>query len=96
MLRKLFVTTVIATLLTTTTCPAKPPTIRCDANFDGTLNLIDCIRTLEYLFVGRPHSCPDVMDFNHDWSVDLTDVVALANYLFASGPPPFPAPVACP
>ncbi|MEM7164579.1 MAG: hypothetical protein AAF581_03905 [Planctomycetota bacterium] len=62
--------------------------IRGDASADGSVNLLDAILTLNYLFLGDAHPCPESLDSNDDSAVNLVDPVHTLNYLFAMGPAP--------
>lgn len=70
----------------------------CDARFrrgdldgSGTVNVVDAVRLLEYLFAGRLTLCRDAHDVNDDGSISLPDAVVLLGYVFGSvGAPPFP------
>lgn len=67
---------------------------RGDAAGDGTIDLADVFRIIEFLYAGAPISCLDTADANDDGFVDLTDPVYLLYYLFretAAPPAPFPA-----
>lgn len=72
---------------------------RGDANGDGSVNLLDGIVLLNYLFVpgSATPSCQDAADLNDSGSLSLPDVVLLLNYLFVPGSPPpvAPGPISC-
>jgi parallel beta-helix repeat protein len=61
-----------------------------DCNNDGTLDVIDVVYLINYLFINGPDPIPDgcVGDCNGDGTVDVSDVVYLINYLFIHGPAP--------
>ena len=74
-----------------------PLFIRGDVNNNGSLQLADGIRLLEYLFLSGP--APDEplarADVNGNQFIDISDVVFLLSYLFDNGAdpaPPFPGP----
>jgi hypothetical protein len=69
--------------------------IRGDANGDLSLNVLDAIRTILFLFQGASLPCPDAADFDDTGAVNITDAVGILGYLFshaAPPPPPFPPP----
>jgi hypothetical protein len=69
--------------------PAIPTHKRCDANDDGSLNISDPVRILNYLFLGGPEpDCIRAMDCNMDLAPepDMSDAVFLLNALFLGGP----------
>ncbi|MEM7167740.1 MAG: malectin domain-containing carbohydrate-binding protein [Planctomycetota bacterium] len=70
---------------------------RGDFSDDGSVDLLDVVAMLDYLFVGgSAAACPDAADFNGDGAHVLDDVAGLLNYLFNSGaPPPAPGPINC-
>jgi hypothetical protein len=61
--------------------------IRGDSNGDGTLNITDPVKTLNFLFFGggRPQ-CFDAADANDDGAINMTDPIATLRFLFLSGP----------
>lgn len=60
-----------------------------DATNDGTVDLSDAIRILNYLYKNGPEPDPPQSgDSKCDGTVDLGDAVWLLNYLFKSGPAP--------
>ncbi|HLU48557.1 MAG TPA: dockerin type I repeat-containing protein, partial [Planctomycetota bacterium] len=64
---------------------------RGDVDSNGTLDLTDAVRVLEWLFLGgEPARCPDAADVNDEGTIDLTDAVFLLSHLFLGGdtPPP--------
>jgi hypothetical protein len=62
---------------------------RGDANVDGTVDISDPVRTLNYLFIGAPNpGCDDAMDGNDDGNVDISDGVYVLNFLFTGGAAP--------
>ena len=65
--------------------------IRGDANGDLSLNVLDAIATVGFLFQGLSLPCPDAADFDDTGVVNITDAVGLLGYLFSHEPPP-PAP----
>jgi hypothetical protein len=65
---------------------------RGETNEDGTLDLSDGVRVLNYLFTGTATlSCLKAGDANDSGVLDLSDGVYLLSYLFLGGPAP-PAP----
>ena len=74
--------------------------LRGDVIVDDSLNLIDALGILNYLFISGPDpDCFDSADVNDDGSIGLPDALALLNYLFSNGAPPaapFPNPGADP
>lgn len=73
------------------------PFRRGDANDDGTVNLADAVRVLQYEFVpGTTVGCIDALDVNDDGRLDLSDPILLLLYLFAGGAEPaFPGVASC-
>lgn len=64
---------------------------RGDVFDDGTVNLTDAVRVLNFLFQGGdPPGCMRSADVDDTGRVNLTDPVFLLNYLFRGGPPPPP------
>lgn len=71
--------------------PPAPGFVRGDANGDGTTDISDAIRALDYLFVFGPDlPCLAAADVTADGSVDVADAVNLLVFLFQFGPPPAP------
>ena len=73
--------------------------IRGDANDDQSVNIVDAIVILEYLFLGGDEpTCLDAYDADDDGSVALTDATTLLDALFnpTGEPLPQPYPVAGP
>ncbi|MFN0058228.1 MAG: cytochrome c peroxidase [Planctomycetota bacterium] len=61
---------------------------RGDANFDGTVDISDAIRLLDYLFLaGAAVACADAADSNDDGALNLADAVSVLARLFQSAPP---------
>ncbi len=60
-----------------------------DANADGTVNVSDAVRVINYVFAGGlppdPLACGDA---NSDGTVNVSDAVRVINYVFAGGLPP--------
>jgi hypothetical protein len=77
--------------------PECPVFIRGDANQDGTVDLADPIRTLDYLFQdGTSIGCHDAADADDGGTIDITDPIYLLLFLFSGGrPPPHPGPLEC-
>lgn len=67
-----------------------PTYVRGDANEDGALNLVDCLRILEIGFAGGAlPACEAAADANASGTFDtLSDCLYLLGYLFQGGPPP--------
>jgi hypothetical protein len=69
--------------------------VRGDSSGDGTVNLTDAQRTLNYLFLHgpRPH-CFDAADANDDGTINITDPIFALGHLFLGTartlPPPYP------
>lgn len=71
---------------------------RGDCNTDGSKNIADPVRLLNFLFPSMPNTlkCDDACDANDDGSMNIADAVAMLNVLFPSGPPvPWLAPDLC-
>lgn len=62
--------------------------VRGDSNGDGSINLVDVVYSLNYLFLNGPGDCLKAQDINDDGNVNLPDPVTLLGYLFLSGPDP--------
>ena len=70
---------------------ADPEFTRGDANGDGTFDLADPIRTLDYLFSAASVTCLLALDANDDEMIDLADGISQLNSLFqGAGPLPDP------
>jgi hypothetical protein len=68
---------------------ASPSFVRGDANGDGSINLVDPIATLVYLFAGgQAPGCLQAADADDSGDVSTGDAIHLLTYLFASGPVP--------
>jgi len=60
-----------------------------DANGDSTVDVVDVVYLINYMFVDGPPPNPLASgDVNRDCIIDVSDVVYLTNYLFIDGPPP--------
>ena len=60
-----------------------------DANGDSTVDVVDVVHLINYLYVDGPPPNPlATADVNRDCVIDPADVVYLINYLFVDGPPP--------
>lgn len=60
--------------------------VRGDVDYNGRLNLTDCIVLLRQLFQGgEPPSCRQAADSNDDGHVNLTDVIYSLSFLFRNG-----------
>ena len=56
--------------------------LRCDANRDGKINIVDPIATLKFLFLGgAPLPCEDAADSNDDGTLTISDPVITLSYL---------------
>jgi len=65
------------------------PYQRGDINRDGSIDIVDIVLLINYLFRDGP--APDPLqagDVNCDTLIGLVDVIYLINYLFRGGPPP--------
>lgn len=60
-----------------------------DANSDGSVNVSDAVKIINYVFVGGnppvPLACGDA---NNDGNVNVSDAVKVINYVFVGGNPP--------
>ena len=63
---------------------------RGDANCSGSLNLLDVVYIINYLYKGGPEPIPDVLmaDVNCDGAISILDVNYIIDYLYNSGPAP--------
>lgn len=61
---------------------------RGDVNGDGVLNIVDPIRTLQYLFADDSIDCLDAADTDDDGTVNISDPIGLLGYLFLGTLPP--------
>ena len=70
--------------------------LRGDATGDGSVDITDPIRTLNFLFVGTDGGdCDDAMDANDDGQVNIADAAFALGFLFSGGAEisaPFPRP----
>jgi hypothetical protein len=62
--------------------------IRGDANGDLSVNVLDAITTVLFLFQGLPLPCPDAADFDDTGVVNVTDALGILGYLFSHEAPP--------
>lgn len=63
--------------------------VRGDADSNGTLELSDGIRILNFLFLGRAApNCMDAADADDNGTTELTDAVRIFGWLFTGGPAP--------
>ncbi|HWR82634.1 MAG TPA: S8 family serine peptidase [Candidatus Deferrimicrobium sp.] len=63
--------------------------LRCgDANLDNTINIVDLVFIVSYLFSGgeAPHR-PASADVNNDEAINVVDITLLVDFLFLGGPP---------
>jgi hypothetical protein len=67
---------------------------RGDANQDASVDISDCVKVLNTLFLGGPRpGCDDALDLNDDGRIDISDGISGLTFLFGSGgPPPKPFP----
>lgn len=75
--------------------PVEKKFIRGDTNGDLSLNFLDGVATISFLFRGQPLSCPDAADFDDNGVVNITDVIGVLDYMINSGTAPaapFPGP----
>ncbi|MCZ6792666.1 MAG: dockerin type I domain-containing protein, partial [Planctomycetota bacterium] len=74
-----------------------PPSFRRgDVDANGSLNLSDAVRVLNYLFRGGPApGCFQSADANDDGRVNITDGVVILRHLFQGGRPPAEPFAAC-
>jgi hypothetical protein len=67
-----------------------------DANGDSSVNAVDVVFLINYLFIGGPEPCVcEAVDCNNDGVINAVDVVYLINYLFIHGPAPLRGSVSC-
>ena len=69
--------------------------IRGDTNSDGSVNIADSIKLLDYLFGGESLVWLDTGDINNDGIINIADSIYLLMYLFQGGEEPdlpFPEP----
>lgn len=67
-----------------------------DANGDSSVNTVDVVFLINYLFIGGPEPCVcEAVDCNNDGIINAGDVVYLINYLFIHGPAPLRGSVSC-
>jgi len=60
-----------------------------DINRSGSINLLDILYLINYLYKdGNSPIIPDMVDVNNSGSIDIMDAVYLINYLYKSGPEP--------
>ena len=64
--------------------------VRGDTNRDGSVNVVDVIRLLDFLFREGTAPCVKALDVDDDGDVRLPDAVVALNFLFRDGPPPPP------
>jgi len=70
------------------------PFIRGDTNGDSSVNIVDPIYLLRYLFVAGspPPYCEDAADANDDGTNNIVDAIVTLSALFVAGSPPIPLP----
>lgn len=71
-----------------TACALSGYFLRGDANNDASVDIVDAVQTLSYLFAGGALACLDSADINDDGAVQINDPVMLLTYLFQNGPAP--------
>lgn len=60
-----------------------------DANGDGTVNILDVTRLINYLYKGGPiPDPPEAGDANGNGTINILDVTHIINYLYKGGPDP--------
>jgi hypothetical protein len=60
-----------------------------DADGDGSVDMLDILHLINYLYKGGPPpDPPEASDVNNDGSVDMLDILHLINYLYKGGPEP--------
>lgn len=60
-----------------------------DADGDATINILDIVYLINYIYKSGPTPEPvEMTDVNHDESVNILDIVFLINYVYKSGPEP--------
>ncbi len=61
-----------------------------DADFNGIVNISDCVYLINYIFVAGPAPYPIKLIGDADCNelISISDVVYIINYIFAGGPPP--------
>ncbi len=65
------------------------PSVRGDLNYDGAVDVLDVVQTIDIAFSGGASPCPVTLpDVNCDDAVDVLDVVYMIDYAFSGGPPP--------
>jgi len=63
--------------------------LRGDANSDTSLNMLDIVYLVNYLYKDGPAPATDVSaDANYDSSINIMDATYLVNYFYRQGPPP--------
>lgn len=69
--------------------PYVPPPREGDLNRDGTVDIVDVVFLVNYLFEeGPPPDPPPAGDVDGDCYITLADVIRLINYVFKMGPAP--------
>lgn len=58
---------------------------RADSNADGSFDISDVIKTLDFLFHAGSVQCQQALDTNDDQSIDIADAVFALNALFGGG-----------
>ncbi len=61
-----------------------------DANFDGSINLLDITKTINYLYNNgdQPQPIIETGDSNGDGTINLLDITRTIRYLYGGGPAP--------
>jgi hypothetical protein len=77
----------------TITFQTQPTFARGNCNGDATLNIVDAVYMLAYMFSGGlPPPCNKACDGNDDGALNIVDAIYVLNYLFVPGSPVLPAP----
>mgnify|MGYP002638712340 FL=1 len=71
------------------------PFVRGDLNGDNSIQVIDAIIGLEFLFLAGALECRDAADFNDDGQVQILDIISELTYLFLGGAAPAPPGLVC-
>ncbi|MEM7164300.1 MAG: S8 family serine peptidase [Planctomycetota bacterium] len=71
-----------------TACSLPGLFLRGDTSADASLDIVDAIQILSYLFASGPLPCLDAGDVDDNGAVQINDPVMLLTYLFQSGPAP--------
>lgn len=69
--------------------------VRGDVDSSGSVNIVDAVDILLYLFVSGTLSCLSAADLDDDGNIETGDAVSALNFLFNSGPAPAAPYLAC-